>query len=431
MLTCLWRERDETVTSGAAVPEGIYLARPPGAHSVARGRRLAVKDLFDTAGLVTTYGSILFADHVPTKTAEAVRRLEASGWENVGKTNLHEFAYGTTSENPHFGTVPNPLARDRLAGGSSGGSAAALAAGLADAALGSDTGGSIRIPAACCGITGFKPSYGLVSLDGCFPLAPTFDHAGPMARDVATCTELLQVLAPGLSPTELDLTDVEVGVLWLEHAEPLVRARVEAASELFANRRRIELPLPEGTHAAFLREVADIHRELFEEHADSYGENVRVKLERCLAVTDADSEMHVGSRVLGLAGRTGVGDWSPLLHVVALVHKKRAEMRERRFVPVRGHDRHRPAVRRYRAGERDLARARRPHLPSPDDPDVDSPVLTRSVGIVAQGELAQDGPVRGPRPGNRTRRDCESANCGGKHRDRVASCPMCKHCRPG
>jgi aspartyl-tRNA(Asn)/glutamyl-tRNA(Gln) amidotransferase subunit A len=279
-----------------AVPEGIFLARPPDADAVPPGKRLAVKDLFDTAGLVTTYGSILFADHVPAETAEAVRRAEAAGYQNVGKTNLHEFAYGTTSQNPHFGTVPNPLARDRLAGGSSGGSAAALAAGLADAALGSDTGGSIRIPAACCGITGLKPTYGLVPLDGCFPLAPTFDHAGPMARDVATCAELLQALAPTFAPTELGLEDVEIGVLWLEHAEPLVRARVEAATELFPNRRRLELPLPEGTHAAFMREAADVHRELFEEHADEYSDNVRFKLERCLSVTDGDYDRAVANR---------------------------------------------------------------------------------------------------------------------------------------
>ena len=280
----------------SAIPEGIFLARPGGADEVPPGKRLAVKDLFDTAGLVTTYGSILFAEHVPAETAEAVCRAEAAGYQTVGKTNLHEFAYGTTSENPHYGTVPNPLARDRLAGGSSGGSAAALAAGLADVALGSDTGGSIRIPAACCGITGFKPTYGLVPLDGCFPLAPTFDHAGPMARDVSNCTELLRALVPGFTPTELELEDVEVGVLWLEHAEPLVRARVEAASELFPNRRRLELPLPEGTHAAFMREAADVHRELLEEHADSYSENVRVKLERCLAVTDSDYEQAVANR---------------------------------------------------------------------------------------------------------------------------------------
>jgi aspartyl-tRNA(Asn)/glutamyl-tRNA(Gln) amidotransferase subunit A len=278
------------------IPEGIFLARPPDADAVPPGKRLAVKDLFDTAGLVTTYGSILFAEHVPAETAEAVRRAEADGYQNVGKTNLHEFAYGTTSENPHFGTVPNPLARDRLAGGSSGGSAAALAAGLADAALGSDTGGSIRIPAACCGITGFKPTYGLVPLDGCFPLAPTFDHAGPMARDVGTCMELFQALVPELRPTELRLEDMQVGVLWLEHAEPLVRARVEAASQLFPNRRRLELPVPDGTHAAFMREAADVHRELFEEHADSYSENVRIKLERCLTVTDADYERATKNR---------------------------------------------------------------------------------------------------------------------------------------
>ena len=284
------------MTSSAELSEGIFLARPDDGGDVEPGRRLAVKDLFDTAGLVTTYGSILFADHVPAQTAEAVRRLEAAGHRNVGKTNLHEFAYGTTSQNPHFGTVPNPLAADRLAGGSSGGSAAALAATLADVALGSDTGGSIRIPAACCGITGFKPTYGLVPLDGCFPLAPTFDHAGPMARDVATCATALEALAPGFAPTELELEDVAVGVVWLDLADPGVATRVEAASELLPNRRTLDVPLPKGTHAAFMREAADVHRELFEEHAESYGENVRVKLERCLAVTDTDYERASANR---------------------------------------------------------------------------------------------------------------------------------------
>src|SRR5512132_1190229 len=165
-----------------------------------KGIRLAVKDLFDTAGLTTTYGSIVYAEHVPERSAEAVTRLEASGYANVGKTNLHEFAYGVTSVNPHFGTVPNPRYPGRMAGGSSGGSAAAIAAGLAEYALGTDSGGSIRIPAACCGIVGFKPSYGLVSLDGVFPLAPSFDHAGPMAGSVRACEEMLEALADGYEP---------------------------------------------------------------------------------------------------------------------------------------------------------------------------------------------------------------------------------------
>ena len=180
-------------------PEGIFLARPE--QPPAGGIPLAVKDLFDTAGLTTTYGSILFGDHVPTRTAEAVDRLERAGYTNIGKTNLHEFAYGVTSQNEHFGTVPNPIAPGRTAGGSSGGSAAALAAGLADAALGTDSGGSIRIPAACCGVVGFKPTYGLVPLDGCFPLAPTFDHAGPMARSVRECAAMMATLVPGFVPS--------------------------------------------------------------------------------------------------------------------------------------------------------------------------------------------------------------------------------------
>ena len=252
---------------------------------------MAVKDLFDTAGLRTTYGSILFADHVPERTAEAVARLEAAGYVNVGKTNLHEFAYGVTSHNPHFGDVQNPIAPNRTAGGSSAGSAAALAAGLADAALGTDSGGSIRIPAACCGVVGFKPSRGLVPLEGCFPLAPSFDHAGPMGRDVETCVHMLEALAPGFERAELgSLDELEVGVAWVELAEPLVRARIQAAVELFPRRRVVAFPFPEGIGAVFMREAAQSHRGLFPERADAYGENVRAKLERCLTVSDAEFE---------------------------------------------------------------------------------------------------------------------------------------------
>jgi aspartyl-tRNA(Asn)/glutamyl-tRNA(Gln) amidotransferase subunit A len=276
-----------------AEPSGIFLARP---EHVADGIPLAVKDLFDTAGLTTTYGSIVYADHVPEKTAEAVARLEAAGYANVGKTNLHEFAYGVTSANPHYGTVPNPAFPGRMAGGSSGGSAAALAAGLARAALGTDSGGSIRIPAACCGVVGFKPTYGLVSLEGVFPLAPSFDHVGPMARSVAECTSMMEALVDGFEPVTIELEDVRIGVAWLEHADPLVHARVREATELFPRRQEIEVPLAEGIGHAFMREVADVHRDLFSEFADSYGDNVRTKVERCLTVNDAEYERSLKAR---------------------------------------------------------------------------------------------------------------------------------------
>ena len=266
----------------------MFLALP---EEEPQGIRLAVKDLFDTAGLVTTYGSALFASQVPRETAPAVTALESAGYGNVGKTNLHEFAYGTTSENPHFGNVPNPLSPGRVAGGSSGGNAAALVLGAAEVALGTDSGGSIRIPAACCGIVGFKPTYGLVSLDGCFPLAPSYDHAGPMARDVVTCEAALAALVHGFEPDDVEsLKEVDVGVMWTEDAAPLVRERVLAAAEHFPRRRSLDLVRPEGTSALFMHEVADVHRELFAENADLYGEDVRIKIERCLAVADADAE---------------------------------------------------------------------------------------------------------------------------------------------
>jgi aspartyl-tRNA(Asn)/glutamyl-tRNA(Gln) amidotransferase subunit A len=250
--------------------DGVFLARP---DRVPRGGiRLAVKDLFDTAGLTTTYGSVVFADHVPERTAEAVTVLAAAGYTNVGKTNLHEFAYGVTSQNPHYGTVPNPAAPGRTAGGSSGGSAAALAAGLADVALGTDSGGSIRIPAACCGVVGFKPTFGLVSLDGVFPLAPTFDHAGPMARTVAECARAMQALVPSFELP--DAAELRVAVAW-------------GVDETFGA-EAVDFPVPEHVGPAFMREVADVHRELFAEHRDAYGDNVRTKVERCLAVTEAE-----------------------------------------------------------------------------------------------------------------------------------------------
>jgi aspartyl-tRNA(Asn)/glutamyl-tRNA(Gln) amidotransferase subunit A len=275
-------------------PNGIFLARP---DEPFEGKRLAVKDLFDTAGLTTTYGSVIYADHVPERSAEVVTRLEAARYASVGKTNLHEFAYGITSVNPHFGTVPNPRYPGRMAGGSSGGSAAAIAAGLADYALGTDSGGSIRIPAACCGIVGFKPTYGLVSLDGVFPLAPSFDHAGPMAGSVGACEEMLQALADGYEPAPLDsLEELEVGVAWLDRADPLVQARVREAVELFPRRREIDLPLAERIGPVFMREAADVHRDLFAEFADSYGDNVRTKIERCLALTDGEYQAGLHAR---------------------------------------------------------------------------------------------------------------------------------------
>ena len=232
----------------------------------------------------TTYGSAVFADHVPGTTAAAVALLEAAGWSIAGKMNLHEFAYGVTSQNLHYGVVPNPSFPGRTAGGSSGGSAAALALGVVDGALGTDTGGSIRIPAACCGVVGFKPSFGVVPIDGVFPLAPSFDHAGPMACDVAGCVDLMRALAPAVSVPSVGA--LRVGVAWADRCAPLVRARLLAAAAAFDSWAPIDFPIAERVGPAFMREVGDVHRELYPENAELYGENIRGKIERCIDVTD-------------------------------------------------------------------------------------------------------------------------------------------------
>jgi aspartyl-tRNA(Asn)/glutamyl-tRNA(Gln) amidotransferase subunit A len=260
---------------------------------------LAVKDLFDTAGIRTTYGSAIFREHVPATSATAVARLEAAGYVNAGKANLHEFAWGITSENEHYGWVPNPAAPGRIAGGSSGGCAAALAAGLVDAALGTDSGGSIRIPAACCGITGFKPTYGLVPLDGCFPLARSYDHAGPMARDVTGCERMVAALVEGFTAATVNVDELAVGVAWTELADPLVRARVEEAALLLRGARRVEIPLPPAAaYPGFQREAAEVHEPLWREHAELYGTNVATKVQRALQVSNADVDRAAREREL-------------------------------------------------------------------------------------------------------------------------------------
>jgi aspartyl-tRNA(Asn)/glutamyl-tRNA(Gln) amidotransferase subunit A len=158
------------------------------------GIPIAVKDIFETAGLRTTGGSRILASHVPSTDATVVRKLREHGAVIIGKANLHEWAVGATNINPHFGATRNPWDLNRMAGGSSGGSAAALAAGMCLGALGTDTAGSIRIPAAACGVVGLKPTRGLVSLTGVMPFSWSLDHAGPMALNVADCAILLDAI---------------------------------------------------------------------------------------------------------------------------------------------------------------------------------------------------------------------------------------------
>lgn len=171
-------------------------------RSPLHGIPVALKDNIDTAGTITSAGSALFASRIPTEDAEVVRRLKEAGAVLLGKLNMHEFAYGATSGVSNYGPVHNPWDLNRIPGGSSGGSAAAVSARLCAAALGTDTGGSIRQPAAYCGIVGLKPTYGLVSIRGIIPLAASQDHVGPMCQTVADSALMLQALA-GYDPGDL------------------------------------------------------------------------------------------------------------------------------------------------------------------------------------------------------------------------------------
>jgi aspartyl-tRNA(Asn)/glutamyl-tRNA(Gln) amidotransferase subunit A len=258
------------------------------------GLTLAVKDIFDTAGVRTTYGSRMYAEHVPTADAQAVRRARAAGAIVVGKTLTHEFAWGITSVNPHFPPLGNPHDPTRVAGGSSGGSAVALATGMAALALGTDTGGSIRIPAAFCGVSGLKPTFGRVSLDGVFPLARTLDHAGPMARTPRDVALLYDALAEP-TPPEPDPGFARVAVcpdLHLHELSPGIARAFDDAVAAFGDVIGVRFPGAAELYPAYAdiqrAEAARVHRDRFPARADEYGDDVRERLAAAQAVTLAD-----------------------------------------------------------------------------------------------------------------------------------------------
>ncbi len=265
------------------------------------GVPVLVKDLIDTAGVRTTYASSIYADHVPARSATAVTRLEAEGAIVVGKANADEFAWGVCGQNAHWGDVVNPRAPGRIAGGSSAGNAAALAGGLVPLAIGTDTGGSVRLPAAACGVVGFKPAWGDVPVDGVHPLVPSYDTVGPMARTAGDCAVAAAVLAgvPAVAEGRGDLRGLRVGVLTAppslgaaDGGSPAVdeRALEPAATleALGADVAEVTLPVPAGdTWPVFYAEAAAAHRATFPSRRDDYGPTVRAKLDAAQGIEPA------------------------------------------------------------------------------------------------------------------------------------------------
>jgi len=302
---CLERARDEA--------RGAEAAWSRGEPRALEGIPFGVKDLFDSEAVRTAYGSRMFASHVPLRDAEAVRRARAAGAVLVGKTQTHEFAWGITSVNELMGTARNPWARDRVSGGSSGGSAVVLAAGEVPLTLGSDTGGSIRVPASFCGVVGLKPTYGRISGAGAWPLARSLDHPGPMARTPIDAALLLEAVA-GADPADPATSDVALGDIRGElhrglsglvvglcpdlHLVPLspgVQAVFDStlATLEAEGARLVSVSLPEGelSYPAFgviqRAEALDTHRRagLYPARRGEYGADVLGRLDAAAAVT--------------------------------------------------------------------------------------------------------------------------------------------------
>ena len=280
-----------------------------------QGIPIAVKDLYNTKGIRTTSGSKFFADNMPTEDAFVVQKIKKAGGQIIGKTNTHEIALGVTNNNPHFGACRNPWDTTRTPGGSSGGSAVAVATGMAMAAIGTDTGGSIRIPAALCGVVGLKPTYGRVSLRGILPLSWNLDHAGPITRKVEDAALMLQVMGgydeqdptcmktlPGDYSSHLMDSMVErkiafaVGSFIEEAADAEVLEAIRKAAKVLEEQGVIITEvnvdfLKEAALANSLMTQADgaaFHRERMKEHPDWFGADVRQRLETGAAFTSSE-----------------------------------------------------------------------------------------------------------------------------------------------
>jgi aspartyl-tRNA(Asn)/glutamyl-tRNA(Gln) amidotransferase subunit A len=265
------------------------------------GIPVSAKDLYDTKGVRTTGGARLYSNRVPEDDAAAVTKLKQAGGVIIGKTNLHEFAYGVTTVNPHFGTARNPWDHDRIAGGSSGGSAVAVALSMGFGSLGTDTGGSIRIPAALCGIVGLKPTYGRVSLEGVIPLSPSLDHAGPMTKTVADAALLLKTISdfdPGDCLTG-NMQGIRIGIPMAYVYESLDPGVDNAVREALNSMQRmgatiIDVDLPGfSDHQAIWVQIAGpeayaYHERNLKEHGDTYGEDVRTRLETARNMLSVD-----------------------------------------------------------------------------------------------------------------------------------------------
>jgi aspartyl-tRNA(Asn)/glutamyl-tRNA(Gln) amidotransferase subunit A len=298
-----------TVTAEQALSQARRLEaelRSRGPRSVLHGIPIALKDLIDTRGVRTTAGSALWADRIPAEDAEVVRRLEAAGAVLVGKCNMDEFAYNFTSETSHFGPIQNPWKAQFSPGGSSGGSAAAVASGMCFAALGSDTGGSIRLPAALCGITGMKPTYGRVSTDGVAPLSWSLDHVGPMCRSAREAAAILEVIGAGAPRAPVRrLRELRLGIPRKPYfarihpeAEQAVLGALRVLASVTAGAEEIELPtlpafekwqdLPKSYAIIISAEAYTFHRGMLTKHPERYHPATRRSLDGGAAIPAAD-----------------------------------------------------------------------------------------------------------------------------------------------
>jgi aspartyl-tRNA(Asn)/glutamyl-tRNA(Gln) amidotransferase subunit A len=266
-------------------------------EGVLAGRTVLIKDLIDTAGVRTTYGSRLYAENVPNAHATVVQRVLDAGGVVVGKANLPEFAWSVLGQNPWYGTVHNPARPGRTTGGSSSGNAAALAAGLCDFGIGSDTGCSIRLPSAACETVGLKSRWGVIPMEGVFPLVPLLDTVGPMARSVADVALLWSVLT-GRPVPEPRLDGLTVGLLRQppEIGDGRPTETSDAAEAWVADLERlgarvVEASIPNAsanTWPQFQHEARRSHAKTFPSRAEEYSDVMRIKLEAAQRVSDDD-----------------------------------------------------------------------------------------------------------------------------------------------